>query len=132
MIWKVGNDKAIELLIHYGYSVNELLISDDVCVSVLNPFGTSLLLEDEQIEDEILTQNIEMNEENDSSLLCDSSETFDDALYINLYDEEDFVKTIELDGRVIYKSNAISNMIHMASKISTDRVVSYIYIYTFF
>ena len=96
MIWKVGNDKAIELLIHNGYSVNELLISDDLCVSVLNHFGTSLLLEDEQIENEILTQNIELNEENDSSLFCDSSETFDDALYINLYDEEDFVKTSDV------------------------------------
>ena len=111
MIWKVGNDKANELLIHYGYSVDQLVISDDIEVSVLNPFGTSILLEDEQIEDDVLTQNIVLDADNETSLLIESSGTLDDELHINLYDKEDCVKTIELDGRVVYKSNAISNMI---------------------
>jgi hypothetical protein len=44
MIWNMGHVKAIEILIQYGYTLDQLIIPLVDEVTVLSPFGTESLV----------------------------------------------------------------------------------------
>ena len=119
MIWTVGSEKAIEILQKYGYTHDQLKIVNNE-VTILNPFGVHHLLDDENSDEYFMSQEVISNDEISSDLAADD---LNDTLRINYNDNTQIPKTIEKDGKVIYKSNAINNMIHLNTKISTDRAV---------
>jgi hypothetical protein len=113
MIGNMSHDIAIKILIQYGYTLDQSVIPLVDEVTVLSSFGTESFIDSEQTDGQGQAQNIVEN--NDLIDIDSYDDSFDDALHLHLYDEKDIVKTHEWEGKLIYKSNAIKNMIHMSS-----------------
>jgi hypothetical protein len=78
----MGHVKAIEILIQYGYTLDQLVIPLVHEVTVLSPFGTESLIDGKQTDEQVQTQNIVEN--NDLIDIDSSDDSFDDALHIHL------------------------------------------------
>lgn len=107
IIWRGGYDKATEYLTKVGYTEKELTISNS-SVNMLQPL-------DEAFDDE-------GDAINDLCLYLDNDD-IEEVISDDIYSEsETFSPTIDIEGVVVYKSQAISNVIYSASRLSKNRV----------
>lgn len=110
-IWHDGYDKSVKYLEKIGYSKAELTIKNTT-VNILDPLDNPHDDGDND-DNEVFDQLHLQLHENDLEVVIS------DGIYCNR--ESVFEKTIEIDGCVVYKANAIANIIHSSSRLSKDR-----------
>ena len=72
--------EAIEILIQYGSTLDQLVIPLVDEVTVLSPFGTEILIDGEQTDEQVQTQN--KVENNDLIDIDSSDDSFENALHL--------------------------------------------------
>ena len=118
-IWDHGYTKAYDYLTGNGFCSDDLSVGSPM-VNMLNPIEPSTKQsqirsnqEDEEEEEELID---ELSEET----VADSIESnISDALITT--EASKFKTTVEYDGNVYFKSNAVANLIHCTSKLSNVR-----------
>ncbi len=109
-IWRLGETSATELLLRLGYMSTDLSIINDENVTMINPFGKDLVIDEEPNLQDLLIAN-----END----------MDEDVSIPEFTDEipsPFTKTVEFNGDTVYKSSLINKLINCNDKLSKDRV----------